>query len=319
MSVLPWMIMAAGCAAADYTNPISQPGAGESVQPPRHHFRIQFENDSAVGTDEKYTHGTRLDYMQGVSHPDAPVNIGCSLMQNIYTPELHSRHANPGEHPYAGLTALGGIVQIGGAGESLTAELQLGVMGKYSYAKECQNNLHSACGMETWKGWHDQVPSEAVLQLSMRGDKDLELQTPYADGLVFIREELGNARIAAGIGTAFRVGKNLPQTNQVVGNRAGNVCSSMIKREYDPAAPSYYLLAQAELDYVARDFSVDGGMFHHFEQTCSRVPWQGQFTIGAGVMHHGIDYFAGLVLNTESYRSEDNPQAYGTFSVQWNW
>lgn len=304
--------MAVGSLAADYTNPIPQP----CKEYPLHHFRIQFENDSAVDTDEKYTHGTRLDYMQRTAKG---MGIGCSLMQNIYTPERHSRHANGGEHPYAGVSALGGIIQGEGEQVGFTEELQLGVMGKHSYAKECQNNLHSACGMATWGGWKDQVPSEMVLQSSTRVDFNVPLNTPHADGLVYFREEVGNLRMATGVGTAFRVGRNLPQTNQVIGNRAGNVGAGALTRKYNPNALSYYLLAQAELDYVARDFSVDGGMFHHFDQTCSRVPWQGQLTLGAGVTHQGIDYFMGVVYNSKTYRTEDKEHMYGTFAVQWNW
>lgn len=313
MSAIPWIVAAVGYTAADYTNPIPQPCAAA----PEHHFRVQFENDSFVNTDRKYTHGTRVDYM----HTEAKtVNLGCSLMQNIYTPERHSRHANPGEHPYAGVLALGGIAQAEGERVGATTELQLGVMGKYSYAKESQNNLHSACGMQTWDGWHDQVPSEAVVQSSTRVDVNIPLNTPHADGLVFAREEVGNLRMATGIGAAFRVGRNLPQTGQVHGSRAANPGTGALLREYDPTAPSYYALAQAELDYVARDFSVDGGMFHHFDnKTCSRVPWQGQLTIGAGALCRGIDYFAGLIFNTKSYRTEDKKHVYGNFSVQWNW
>lgn len=305
--------MAAGSLAADYTNPIPQPCAAQ----PTHHARIQFENDSAVDTDEKYTHGTRLDYMQDRARGS---RIGCSLMQNIYTPENHTHSANWNEHPYAGVLALGGIYQFVGDSFGQTSELQLGVMGKYSYAKECQNNLHDACNMPTWDGWQDQVPSEAVLQLTSRQDFNVPVNSPYADGLVYLREELGNLRVASGVGTAFRLGKNLPQNNQVVGSRAGNVGTGALTRaSYDPTAPSYYLLAQAELDYVARDFAVDGGMFHHFDQTCSRTPWQGQLTLGLGVTRKGIDYFAGFVFNTKTYRTEDKEHTYGTFSVQWNW
>lgn len=305
--------MAAGSLAADYTNPIPQPCSAE----PAHHVRVQFENDSAVDTDEKYTHGTRLEYM---NTQRKGFSLGCSMMQNIYTPLRHTTHANPGEHPYAGVLALGAIAQAGSDVVGVTSELQLGVMGKHSYAKECQNNLHSACGMDTWDGWQDQIPSEMAVQSSTRFDLNVPLNSPYADGLVFERTELGNLRIATGIGAAFRMGKNLPRNNQVIGSRAGNVGTGALERRlYDPAAPSYYLLAQAEVSYVARDFAIDGGMFHHFDQPCSRTPWQGQLTFGAGAARKGIDYFAGVVLSSKSYRAESHEHLYGTFSVQWNW
>lgn len=315
MSLIPWMVMAAGSVAADYTNPISYQDTPE----PAHHFRVQFENDSAFNQDRNYSHGTRLDYAQSFSRC-REIIFGASLTQNIYTPETHTTHANRGEHPYAGSLTLGGAVMFETDFFGQTSELQVGVMGKHSYAKEAQNNLHDLMGMETWDGWRYQVPSEMIVQYSQRNDFNIPISSPYADGLVFTRMDIGNMRLGAGLGAAFRIGKNLPQNMQVVGNDPANYSVGILSRpDYNPKESSYFLLMQAELRYVARDFSVDGGMFHHFDSTCSREPWQATGVLGFGVVRHNIEYFAGGVLQSRTYGSQEHNSLYGTFSVSWNW
>lgn len=322
MSMLPWMVMAAGAVAADYTSPINpQPLCAATA--PQHHFRIQFENDAACGEDKNYTHGTRIDYVRGTSCNEW--SYGVSLMQNIYTPERHTRWNNPGEHPYAGclLAGVGAIYSTDAF--SNTVELQLGASGRASLAKECQNNLHSACGMETWDGWDHQVPTELLFQVSAHQDfnlfdTDSGLGGLQSDGMFFTHEDGGNVRIAGGVGAAFRCGINLPSNNYVIGNAPGRYGVGLQREnQYDPTSVSYYLLAQGSVDYVARDFSIDGGMFHHFDQPCSRRPWQAQATLGLGVARKGIDYFAGVVYNSRTYRSQDTNDMYGTFSIMWNW
>lgn len=324
MSMIPWMVMAAGSAIGGYFNPIPQPGEPGYTAVPTHHFRVQFENDSACDEDMNYTHGTRFDYVKDL---DAHHSYGASLTQNIYTPERHSNHANPGEHPYAGYLAVGAAYLYRGENFGSSVEFQIGTSGKASLAKESQNNLHSACGMATWDGWNYQVPSELMLQLSSRQDYRLTcLETSSksgleTDGLLFTREDIGTMLLSGGAGFSFRVGRNLPNNMQVVGNTPGDFGVGMIQRNsYDPTALSYFLLAQTSVHYVARDFSVDGGVFHHFRyKTCGRTPWQAQAKLGVGVAYQGMDYFAGIVLHSRTYRTQDRNSLYGTFSVNWNW
>lgn len=323
MSVLPWAIMAGGSLLADYYNPIPQPGEPGYMAAPQHHLRVMFENDSAFGNDCNYSHGTRIDYAQNLPGGDA---WGISLTQNIYTPEAHTDGAVQGQHPYCGYLALGGAYMLRGQDFGAAFEFQLGATGDQSGARDAQNGLHDIFGMRSWDGWHDQVPGELTMQLSMRQDfrlPCLEFDCGngwQTDAVFFTREEVGTAFIRGGAGVSMRYGVNLSPSMQVNGNRAANFGIGLLdKPGYRNDEISYFLVGSLYMEYVARDITVDGGVFRHFEQTCSRKPWQVEAQLGVGVSYHGIDYFAGGVYHSPTYRTQGTESLYGTFSATWHW
>ena len=323
MSVLPFAAYAAVAGAAGLLNPIPQMGQPGYTPEPKNHLRFLFENDSPSGRDRNYTHGTRLDYARTMESGHA---WGLSLMQNMYTPERHTYHNNPGEHPYCGYMALGGAFLWRGTDFGWSGELQVGLTGNASCAGRFQNVLHSAFNMSTWKGWRDQVPSEVTMELSTRQEwappclqytigRDWQLDTRLV-----LRESVGSVRISGGSGLAFRVGRNLPPTMQAVSNTATNFGIGLIRKpDYNPQVTSYFLTVEMYADYVARDISVDGGIFHHFERTCARTPWQLEGRAGVGISRKGIDYFAGLLVYSRTYKTQDENAVMGTFSISWNW
>lgn len=323
MSAIPWLTMAVLSPVVGYFNPIPQPGEDGYTDVPRHHFRGLMENDSAFGQDGNYSHGTRLDYAQSLSNGDA---WGVSLTQNIYTPTTHTNGSVMGEHPYAGYLAVGGAYLWRGQDFGNAVELQLGTTGNASFARYAQNGLHEALGMTTWDGWHDQVPSEVTVQMSAQQN----IRIPWlertdangwkSDGVFVLREEVGTASIRGGAGMAVRYGRNLPPAMQVNGNRSASYGMSLIEKpDYNRAAPSYFVVAEAYVDYVAHDISVDGGVFHHFDQTCSRKPWQAEVRLGVGVSYQGVDYFMGGVYHSDTFRGQKDAHCYGTFSITWHW
>lgn len=310
-------------AAALYTNPVPQPGEEGYSPRPRHYFRLTAENDSAFGRDGNYTSGVRLDYTRRLSNGDA---WGLSLNQDIYTPETHTYGNVRGQQAYAGLMALGVGYLFRGEYVGCSTELLLGTTGNPSLARYTQNSLHDTFDMDSWDGWSAQVPAEAMVQLTSRQDfrlPFLEFTTPsgwQTDALFYTREEVGGMMISAGAGFSFRVGRNLPPTGDIVGNqRAAYGLSTIERPEYKRESLSYYLMASFYTAYVARDFAIDGGLVHHFDQTCSREPWQTQARVGIGVSYQGIDYFVGGLFYSQRYRSQDWAGRVGTFSLTWSW
>lgn len=323
--MIPWVVMAALSAAAHYTNPISAPGTPGYNPTPRHHFRVSFENDCAFNDDCNYSHGSRLEYVRDAA--GAPHSFAVSLAQNIYTPEHRTRHAVMNEHPYAGYLALGGGYLRRGKYVGCATEFQVGATGKASLAEDAQHLIHALGHMYQWHGWRDQVPSELALQLTSRQDYRLpwlETETRggwQTDGLLYTREAAGTLAISGGVGFSLRFGRNLPQNMRVNGAEAANFAVGLIESDtYRRDTTSYFLVLQGELDYVARDLTVDGGVFHTFRhKTCSRMPWQFHGQFGVGASHHGIDYFAGALLYSRTYRTQDQNSLIGSFSVSWNW
>lgn len=317
--------MAAASAAVDYVNPIPQPGEPGYAPQPRHHLRFVMENDSAFGSDCNYSHGTRIDYARNLAKMPEHA-FGCSFTQNIYTPYMHTHGAVQGEHPYAGYLALGVAHLYTGEHVGSSVEFQLGTTGRTSLAEEAQDLIHKTCGLERWKGWHDQIPAEVTFQFTARQDYRLpcfEISSPggwQTDATFFTREELGTVSIAAETGVYFRLGRNLPPGMQLVGNNAGNFGVGLLrKNDYDPAATSWYVRAGGSVKYVARDLFIDGGVFHDFDRTCGRQPWVAEAQLGLGVRHKGIDYYAGMVARTRSFRSQIDDTVFGTFNFAFHW
>lgn len=323
MSMIPWVVMAAASGVAGYFNPIPQVGEPGYSPEPRHHLRVMFENDSAFNHDGNYTHGTRIDYARTLDNGDA---WGVGILQNIYTPEVHTHGAVPGQHPYAGYLALAGAYMLRGEQVGCSTELQLGTTGNASTARYMQNGLHAMMGMEQWEGWGDQVPSEMTFQAASRQDYRLpflEVTTPggwQTDSLLFTREEVGTVSLSAGLGWGFRVGRNLPPSMQVPGNSYASYGVGLLKKPgWHREELSWFVVGTVYTSYVARDMGIDGGVFHHFDRTCGRQPWQVEGHLGLGVSYQGIDYYAGALIHSRTYRSQDKNTVLGSFSMTWHW
>lgn len=321
--MLPFAVYAVAASAAGYWNPIPQPGEQGYRSEPQNCLRVLFENDSPSARDCNYTHGTRIDYARTMANGHA---WGLSLVQNMYTPETHRSHAVPGEHPYCGYMAVGAGFLHRGERFGWAGEFQVGTTGNPSCAGRFQNTLHDAFRMTTWDGWDDQIPSEVTLQLTLRQEWLLPgLQRTLANGWqvesrAILREAGGTVRMAGGGGVALRVGHNLPPSQATSGNSPASFGLGVLhKPDYKPAEMSYFFALEAYADYVARDISVDGGVFHHFDRTCSRTPWQAELRAGAGARYAGIDYYMGVLVLSRTYRTQDKNSLMGTFSVSWNW
>ena len=323
MGMIPVLVYTAAAALAAGTNPISQPGSSGYTTMPRHHFRGIFENDSISGEDCNYSHGTRLDYLYT---PEPARAYGLSLMQTMYTPETHTFGRVEGEHPYCGYLALGGAFMTRGVDFGCSTELQVGVTGNASLAGKTQNAVHELFDMEKWRGWTDQIHSEVTVQLSSRQvlrvpAMECKLRDDWeTDGALQFYESAGSFTVAGDIGFFFRVGKNLPpslSSNNIQPTHFA--LNPLLKPDYRREATSYFLLAGVSGRYVARDLTIDGGLFHDFERSCSRKPWQAEAQLGVGVSCRGIDYYCGLMLHSRTYRTQDKNSLMGVFTISWHW
>ena len=323
MGMIPVLTYAAVAALAAGTNPISLPGSPGYTTMPRHHFRGIFENDSISGDDCNYSHGTRLDYLYT---PEPTRAYGLSLMQTMYTPETHTFGRVEGEHPYCGYLALGGAFMTRGVDFGCSTELQVGVTGNASLAGKTQNAVHDLFDMEKWRGWNDQIHSEVTFQLSSRqvlrvSAMECKLRDDWeTDGAFQFYESAGSFTVAGDVGLFFRIGKNLPpslSSNNIQPTHFA--LNPLLKPDYRRDAPSYFLLAGLSGRYVARDLTIDGGLFHDFDRSCSRKPWQVEAQLGAGVSYRGIDYYCGLMLHSRTYRTQDKNSLMGVFALAWHW
>lgn len=323
MSFLPFLALAAAATVPELTNPIPQVGDANFNPSPSHSLRFTMDNDVFCGHDQDYTNGLRFDYAQRMKSGNY---WGLSLVQEMYTPSTNSPYPVMGEHPYAGYLALGFAYITTGDKVGTSTELQLGTTGRASLAEQAQDIIHSIGDIDKWEGWNNQIPAEFTMQLSSRQDwniKCLDCQRGSGwqqDGMMFTKQEFGTVSIAAEAGFTYRLGTNLPARMRNMGNGSTNFgVSTLNKPDYDAAQSSYFMIASTSLKYVARDLFIDGGVFDDFDTTCTRVPWIAEAQLGFGAVYHSIDYYFGFVYRTDSYKTQDSPTLYGTFSIGWNW
>ncbi len=323
MSFLPFLALGVAAVVPELTNPLPQVGDADFNAQPAHNMRFTLDNDVFCGHDQDYTNGLRFDFAKRM---DSGNYWGLSLVQDIYTPQVNRPHTRPGDHPYAGYLALGAAYITTGDRVGTSTEFQLGMTGRGSLAEQAQDMIHGIGDMEKWMGWDDQIPSEVTMQLSSRQDwniacMDCTHQSGWQqDAMMFTQQELGTVSIAAQAGFTYRLGTNLPARMRNMSSGSTNFgVITLNKKDYDATRSSYFMVSSLSLEYVARDLFIDGGAFHDFDSTCSRVPWIVEAQLGFGVVYHSIDYYFGFVYRSDSYKTQDTPTLYGTFSVGWNW
>lgn len=179
---------------------------------PRKMFRLYEDNDfinlRGKGTDEAYTNGIRVDIFNEKSRnshfglnelfPEAGANsvntYGWGIMQLMYTPRTISTvKPDPYDFPYAG--ALFAIRSLHSANPvkkySFHTELQIGLTGPFSFAKEAQIAVHRLINYQRPMGWDSQLPASAIFNVNFTAEKQLLQYKKWM-------EVIGGTQIAAG-------------------------------------------------------------------------------------------------------------------------
>jgi len=141
-------------------------------------FTFTVENDLfGKGTDQNYTHGTRLTYFDMGAEPpgfaklldrwvptfevNETTSVYYSFGQNLYTPkDIEARTPDPNDRPYAGFL-------YGSAGfTSVTdnhvddIEITLGMVGPWALGEETQEVVHDLIDVDDPSGWDHQLENE---------------------------------------------------------------------------------------------------------------------------------------------------------------
>lgn len=171
-------------------------------------LNLQLENDFPWHDDADYTHGTRVEYVQGA--------FRFGVQQQMYTPlDLRNEDQIPGRHPYAGtLLGFAGYKDPQRLTGSLTfyhdIELYAGVLGPSSHADDVQRFIHKIVGAKDPKGWGHQLHDEFEIGLSYWPGLDWRIAGEDRGWSVHWVNEvggtLGTLQIAAGANTELKLG-----------------------------------------------------------------------------------------------------------------
>lgn len=161
------------------------------------------ENDFIYHTDNFFTHGTRLQYIDD--------RCGYTIGQNIYTPhDKNSKDLIPTDRPYAGYL-YGSIFDTiySDNGDSLWGELQVGMIGPDTYAEQTQIFIHELIHSKIPLGWDNQIPNHFAFLLINRYTTHIYEKEYFAID-PYIGSSLGNLADIINIGFNIYAGYNLP-------------------------------------------------------------------------------------------------------------
>lgn len=314
-------------------------------------FTLQWENDFFNGNDGSYTNGVAAacavsaepgtTFGQGVDtlglrewffKPDV-TTVSVRIGQLMFTPEkLDLDPPDDKDRPYAGYLYAGfGLDQK--FNEPLNFvdrlfsswELQVGVVGPHSYAREVQDDFHALIDSDRGQGWDHQLKDEPALNLFYSGVATLKvadalglgaLKTDYFDIRPHWGAALGNVLTYGSVGVTARVGR-LPD-----GPGPDILYMKALPPPSDKARPwSAYFFGGRRLRVVGHNIFLDGNTFRDSASVDKEIvvhDWQAGFAVEISGFRFSYTH---VWRSNEFKRENDDPgeRGFGAFTVGWNW
>jgi len=304
---------------------------------------IQFENDFfGGGTDRHFSHGTRIECLtpplqvitdaadrlpwfttekaRSRAGNDLEARVSFSLGQNIYTPEdTATSQLIKDDRPYAGWLYLGfGLVANQGARRYDKFELEIGLVGPYSFAEDVQTFWHSLFGLKVPNGWNNQLANEpgAVLyyEQTRRFEKEDVCFGLNADVLPHFGGALGNIFTYASAGITFRIGTNLSDDFGPPRIRPSLPGSAYFHPE---RGFNWYLFAGLEGRAVLHNIFLDGNTFKE-SHSVDKKYLVGDLQAGLVVEWNRFRITYTQIFRTKEFDGQDRGDIYGSLSLSYH-
>lgn len=213
---------------------ISATGAAQKERVTKTMFRLYEDNDfinlRGRGTDEAYTNGTRLDIfyekknasffpLDKISPKAGPNSVnthGWGIMQLMYTPRtISTTEPDPNDFPYAGallvtrsLHSVNPINKI-----SFNTEVEIGLTGPLSFAKEAQIAIHKLIKYQRPMGWEHQLSSQAVVNMNFTVERQFFRTPKWVEIIGGTQMAVGNLLDNVSVHSLIKIGKMNPYFN----------------------------------------------------------------------------------------------------------
>ena len=304
-------------------------------------FTLIEENDLVVDTDRHYTQGIKVaylhddgampqwvhglsDWLPSVAYSPRVARIGFELGQNIYTPaDTHTTDPIPKDRPYAGWLYAGFTLQRRGFTADIwptleSFELQLGIIGPESLAKEAQTWVHEIRGFDLPQGWANQLNTEPGVAL--RYWRGLRLSpsdavSHYFDVIPHVGASLGNVETSFRVGGTARLGVNLPDSFGV------QTISSLVTTEggWSPGRPGsqwgIHGFSGFEGWLVAHTVFLDGNLWQH-SQSVPRETTVIEWKSGVALTFRHAELALAYVYRSREFEGQELSNGYGSLSMK---
>ena len=280
---------------------------------------LYLENDFVFHEDLHYTHGTKITYMHNKPTKIAGVmfdDIGISLMQMLYTPDdLKSTDLITNDRPYSGILGVNLIGQRLNFKHNIiqTYELTLGIIGKYSFAKDTQKGIHKLIDCTQPKGWHNQLPTEPIINIEYRLVKDVELfrlaDWLYVNAQPGVSLQVGNWQNDGELFLDLRLGSksSLAAINHGITQRA----------TVQPSIYSYWLFAGLSGKSVWHSTQLDGNVFRTPTYHVKSENFVGELHYGAGFSYRRFTIQLMHLLRTREFTIQESNAKFGALVASW--
>jgi lipid A 3-O-deacylase len=304
---------------------------------------LGFENE-----DRYYTNGTKIswisqdltDYHDMITspswlyrlirriplfnEPEQQRNVSVSLGQNIYTPEDKERSdLILGDRPYAGMTYLGLGLHSKNRRQMDTLEFDIGIVGRHSYAEDCQKKVHTWTDSVDPKGWSNQLNDELILNIHYER-RWKALRTVGSSGIGFdaiphFGVSAGNAYTGISAGGQLRFGWNIPNDFGTHLIRPGSESNAPL----DDADPRFFqplhrfgihLFLAADGNAVARNILLDGNTFKD-SHSVDKKPLVANVAGGIGMIIYRVKITYTYVYRTKEFETQKEEQRFGSVAL----
>lgn len=299
---------------------------------------VLFENDIFYRTDRDYTNGAQIAWTTAplkdadwvvrfaenfpLFSRGAEVRETYALGQDIFTPS-NIKLKNPplDEHPYAGYLygALGLIAKTDNADGTIAhmdqMQLQLGVVGPDSLAKQTQTFVHRLIHDSAPQGWDTQLRNEPALELDYERTWRYQLirvwdfaldAAPHGGGAI------GNVYDYLNAGAMLRFGQALPDDFGPVRVDPGLPGSYFFEPGTGPVG--WYIFAGVDGRAVARNIFLDGNTWAASRHV-SKNNFVGDFQFGAALTLWGTRITYTHVLRSREFKTQHGADQFGAITA----
>lgn len=316
-------------------------------------YKFTLDNDLFTNRDQDYTNGVKMAwsspnlrsfqddpclppwlqqvgrvfdsiYPIRIGKEEIEGNVTVTFGQAMFTPRDRSQSALiVDDRPYAGWTYLGFGYNTRSSYRLDSYEINLGVVGPWSRAKQTQDWVHRARGLDRFQGWQNQLGNEFGAQLVF--ERKYRIDFFNADkqragfGIDLIPHagvSLGNVATYANVGGELRVGWGLPDDFGTSPIRpAGDNSSPRPKGAASFARDlGAHTFVSVDGRAVARNIFLDGNTIRDSHRV-DRRPLVAD--LAAGFAFNVKKYKIGFVRvwRTREFEGQRTPPRYGSITI----
>lgn len=342
LALMAWLPQAVAAAAA--TACAEAPGV-QAIRGYPGVYNFYYENDLFAGSDNNYTNGMKASWVSSnlrdyVSDPCLPHwvrqlnrwaealrpgghdsrNMVVTVGQAMYTPtDPHRRDLIRNDRPYAGWLYLGLGYNARDARQMDSTEIDLGVVGPASLAKQAQDFVHDLRGFDRFQGWDHQLHNELGIQI-VRERKNRVLGTnnpsgPQFDLITHYGASLGNVKTYLNGGLELRFG-HLPDDFGTASIRPAADSNAPLEagqtRRLNSEGVHLFLALDARA--VARDIFLDGNTFGSSHRV-PKKPLVGDAALGVAWQWRGGKLSYAQYLRSQEFYGQQSRHGYGSLTL----